>query len=442
LEKIMPVKEPKSATDTTDTAQAAVNGTAEHAAVRTNGKRRSKKLAVQSFRLKNFKAVRDSKTIKFTPLTVFIGNNGSGKSSIVEGLETLQMIATKGLDEAMNAWSGFEYVWHKGRLPNAYHRPCVSVDERPHYTEPMSFDICGNWRDNKTRPIYRVESWINVDPSTNNVYIQRERNVLRDPSGVEASFEAGRDASGARVEFEGNRPEFTSKYGPITDGESIHSDIRNIFVSWQFLSMNPLIMGDPIPQKRTSGPVRLARDGSNVADYLREIMELDPWAFHGILDALQFVLPYATDLQPILTSELGRNVHVELTEGDLKVPGWLLSSGTLRVVALLALFRHPNPPPLIVIEEIENGLDPRTVGLLVEEIRSVIEYGKSQVIVTTHSPYLLDLLSLSHIITVERVNGQPTFTRPVDRLAMTEWAKRFSPGQLYTMGVLSQRNGK
>jgi AAA15 family ATPase/GTPase len=37
-----------------------------------------------SFRVKNFKAVQDSKTIKFTPLTVFIGNNGSGKSSIFE----------------------------------------------------------------------------------------------------------------------------------------------------------------------------------------------------------------------------------------------------------------------------------------------------------------------------------------------------------------------
>jgi len=44
-----------------------------------------------------------------------------------------------------------------------------------------------------------------------------------------------------------------------------------------------------------------------------------------------------------------------MTEGDFKIPDWLLSSGTLRILALLALFRHPTPPPLIVIEEIENG---------------------------------------------------------------------------------------
>ena len=49
-------------------------------------KAKNLKLPLQTFRLKNFKAVRDSGVIRFTPLTVFIGNNGVGKSSIVEGV--------------------------------------------------------------------------------------------------------------------------------------------------------------------------------------------------------------------------------------------------------------------------------------------------------------------------------------------------------------------
>lgn len=53
---------------------------------------------LRSFRLKHFKAVRDSGVIRFSPLTVFIGNNGSGKSSITEALETLQAIVDQGLD--------------------------------------------------------------------------------------------------------------------------------------------------------------------------------------------------------------------------------------------------------------------------------------------------------------------------------------------------------
>ena len=56
---------------------------------------------LQSLRLKNFKAVRDSNVIPLLPLTVFIGNNGSGKSSVVEGLETFQAIVEDGLDSTL-----------------------------------------------------------------------------------------------------------------------------------------------------------------------------------------------------------------------------------------------------------------------------------------------------------------------------------------------------
>ena len=62
------------------------------------------KLPLQSFHLKNFKAVRDSGVIQFTPLTAFIGNNGSGKSSVIEGLEALQAMVLHGIDDAMAPW--------------------------------------------------------------------------------------------------------------------------------------------------------------------------------------------------------------------------------------------------------------------------------------------------------------------------------------------------
>ncbi|MBE9151819.1 AAA family ATPase, partial [Coleofasciculus sp. LEGE 07092] len=118
----------------------------------------------------------------------------------------------------------------------------------------------------------------------------------------------------------------------------------------------------------------------------------------------------------------------------------VLSTGTLRILALLALLRHPEPAPLIVIEDIENGLDPRTIHLIVDEIRNVIEAGKTQVIITIHSPYLLDLLSLSQIILVERDDtGQPVFSRPADQESLQEWSKKFGPGKLYTMNRLSQQ---
>jgi AAA15 family ATPase/GTPase len=65
---------------------------------------------VSTFKGQNIATVRDSKAIRLTPLTVFIGNNGSGKSNIIEALETYKTIIETNLDTAMRPWRGFEYV--------------------------------------------------------------------------------------------------------------------------------------------------------------------------------------------------------------------------------------------------------------------------------------------------------------------------------------------
>ena len=118
----------------------------------------------------------------------------------------------------------------------------------------------------------------------------------------------------------------------------------------QFLMLSPERMGHPVLQQRATKDVRLAKDGSNIAQYLHAIKALDPEAFAGLLDALRYVLPYAKDLEPALTSELERSFYLKLAEGKYEVPGWLLSTGTLRIAAILACLRHPNPPLVLCIE--------------------------------------------------------------------------------------------
>jgi len=217
----------------------------------------------------------------------------------------------------------------------------------------------------------------------------------------------------------------------------LNINVFETIANWQFLNLNPYIMGNPIPQKRTGGAIHLAKDGSNVAEYILSIYNQNPSAFQGIIETLQYVLPYARDLQPKITSELERSVYLQLSEAHFKIPGWLFSTGTLRILALLAVLRQPQPSPLIVIEEIENGLDPRTIHLIVDEIRNLVESGTSQIIVTTHSPYLLDLLPLSQIVLVDRNPDQPQFIRPANQKSLDIWTEDFTPGKLYTMGRLS-----
>jgi len=369
-------------------------------------------------------------------LTVLIGNNGVGKSSLIEALETFRDVVLDGVDAAFRRWRGFEHVQNQARVRRLLRPP----GRRQAYAHPLRFRF--DWGLQGTR--LTGHQAITQGPGGNELFIQEERLLQRRPDRKETW---NRDDTGA-VHFVGTRPD---QLGPdcarmpkLADGQSMLRQFAwESFERWQFLMLNPDHMGQPTPQQRAASTVRLARDGANVAEYLSEIRRADLDALDGILEALRYVLPYASDLQPVLTSELERAYYLRMKEESYEVPGWLLSTGTLRIVALLALLRHPKPPPLLVVEEIENGLDPRSVQLVLREIGHAAESGRVQVIVTTHSPYLLDLTALENLVLCERVEGEPRFFRPSTFEELQAWQQQFTPGKLYTMGLLaSERRGK
>ncbi|MGP0062801.1 MAG: AAA family ATPase [Isosphaeraceae bacterium] len=401
---------------------------------------------LKSTAIENFKAVRRSGTMAFTPLTVFIGNNGSGKSSLIEALETYRSIVLDGLDAALGRWHGIEYIENQ----RAQDRRKIASGENAPRERTLAFRLKGRWG----AGTFQVRLDASQDLGTNQVGIENEliefsglgRRYVRDRTGrCESYRDAGHEvavhlSSDATGVSRPTRPHVSrlDRETIFLPGESAAPpDWKETVRRWQFLALEPSSMGEPARQRMTGGPPMLNRDGSNLGQYLHSLRESSVDAFGDLLGALKYVLPYSHDVHVVMTREIERMVYLEMTEEAFMVPGWLLSTGTLRILALLACLRHPDPPPLLVVEEIENGLDPRTIHLLVEEFRAAIAAKKTQIIVTTHSPYLLDLLDLSHIVVVERVDGELVFSRP-DKEQLREWSKSFAPGRLYTMGRLTR----
>ncbi|MGA2701853.1 MAG: ATP-binding protein [Isosphaeraceae bacterium] len=381
----------------------------------------SRRFVLKKIAIENFKAVRQSGEVELTPLTVFIGNNGSGKSSLIEGLEAYSDIVVKGLDDAFENWLGVDQTWNKAVL----HRRRSTKNRGDAYDNPISMHLKGHWGRGA------FNSMLEVAPEVEGGQARIEKEFLKLPTGRLYR----RDYTGRAESFNDETLERVRRVAPTESASP--QDWSNMCRSWQFLRLNPYAMGKP---NRTRGmgsfPV-FERDGSNIGQYLLSLRDASVDAFEGYLEALRFVVPFARDLQATISDAIERRAYLEMTEKDFKVPGSLLSTGTLRAAALLACLRHPVPPPLLIVEEIENGLDPRTMHLIVEEIRAAISSGRTQVLLTTHSPYLLDLLDLSHIVVVEREKGQPVFRRP-DSDQLIEWSKTFSPGRLYTMGRLTR----
>src|SRR6266511_1840509 len=325
-----------------------------------------------SIRLANFKSIRDSRSIYLTPLTVLIGANGSGKSSLVEGLLTFKVMAEQGLDAAIQLWRGVEHACHHDATP-----PLV-CRVRGARKWAMSFEIAGR----SNGKAFRTHT--DLQPSQNHDTIRIWRDVWRPPGGETKKWlhpEAIKSSGGSSLalanQIDPGFPSIGSKFAADLRDRPLMSH-TNLTTRWQFLHLVPERIMPPVSRSKTAGRVVLSPTGENLAEYLDEIRKLDLSAFEAIQEAMKTILPYASDVRSEAASLVEKTLYLALDDRSLRpaqgrqstpIPGWMMSTGTLRALAILAVLRHPEPPTLLVVEEIENSLDPRTLALLMDEIR-------------------------------------------------------------------------
>ena len=143
--------------------------------------------------------------------------------------------------------------------------------------------------------------------------------------------------------------------------------------------------------------------------------------YHGIEDYHVRILP--------------NHVQVLMKESAGNIPATRLSDGTLRYLCLLAILCHPEPPPVICIEEPEIGLHPDILPTIADLLKLASE--KSQLFVTTHSDILVDALTDTpqSIVVCEKENGSTTMKR-LEPEKLSEWLEKYRLGELWMKGEI------
>ena len=170
--------------------------------------------------------------------------------------------------------------------------------------------------------------------------------------------------------------------------------------------------------------------GGNLPLVLSQLHGANKRAF---LSALSELFDGIVDIQCPVT---GGTVALFLEEsGNRSIPATRLSDGTLRYLCLLAILLHPEPPPLICIEEPELGLHPDLLPTLSDLMREASE--RTQLIVTTHSDVLVDTLTdqPESVVVCEKHDGQ-TEMRRLDKCDLAKWLNDYRLGDLWTSGEL------
>lgn len=395
-----------------------------------------------SIQVQNFKAVADSGPVALTPLTVFVGHNGTGKSSLIEALELLQQHTLRGLDAALEPWYGFQHVLWQGVERR-------KVGKSPFLSHPLAVKVTGRFIEGKRRgPVWRME-WKVGQLAEEAAGLPAQAVATMEETFRLAGHHLHRRRFGMAAEGFDVKERRGREFSDAPGRSLFAAEVPHRCDKWLFLTLDPWAIGQPRRRTLRRSDEPMDKSGSNLSDILHSFLQKDRAGFDAMVDALSYILPYAADVRPEVVRDLVETRSLfRLTEafGESRrapLPGWVLSGGTLRLLALMAALRHPDGPEVLFIEELENGLDPRAIGFVMEEIREAVQSGGKQVIVTTHSPYLLDKVSLNHVVTVDRQPGKPPmFVRPDKNKQLQKWAEKFAPGSLYTMGLLSQGGAK
>lgn len=222
-----------------------------------------------------------------------------------------------------------------------------------------------------------------------------------------------------------NLPEDESKF-PVSTW------LKRILIEGvQNIVLNSILMRRPSPPGQRRG---FRTDGSNLPWVVEELGKKSPERKADWLAHLRTALPDLEDIYTIQRPEDRYRYLVVRYRGGLDVPSWVLSDGTLRLLALTLLAYLPDLQGIYLIEEPENGIHPRAVETVFQSLSSVYQ---AQVLLATHSPVIVGLAEPDQILCFAKTEeGATDIVLGSEHPALRNWKRDTNLGVLYAAGVL------
>ena len=365
----------------------------------------------------------NSEPVVLHPLTVLIGPNGSGKSNFLEAFSLLQA-APEQVSRPIATNGGVRNWLYRGNSLNQITKSArldiIINYEMGDLRYSLAFNEIGE-RFEVTDELLEETHLIPTEPNFH--YRWQEGNPEINVEGQIRKL--------ARESLKPSQSILAQKrdsdlYGELTYVADLFSQIK-LYREWTF---GPY--AKQRSQVRTDLPNQgLEPDGSNLGLILNGLRR-NYDNYQDFLESLKILYPGIRDVDIHVE---GGNAQIFLQEKNGPIPASRLSDGTLRYLFLLALLYDPNPPPLICLEEPELGLHPDMLPTLARLLREASE--RTQLIVTTHSPILIDALSDTpeSILVCEQTEEGSTIQR-LDADELKPWLEKYRLGQLWMRGDL------
>jgi predicted ATPase len=370
---------------------------------------------IEHVQFQNFKALQNV-SLDLSRLTVLVGPNGSGKTSVLEGMKHLG-------DEARRA------------------------------------DIEGLRHSDEDRAEAALEAFNPLADVTNTL-----RLPTAGTSGLMLAWGEGDSMFGftrGRLSCDG----LLKGWGDCvlsTRTDDRFTSVGVVFgssalpaVAFELLRLDPRELIAPSFDNREVP--RVEPNGTGLASVLSYLASANPETFSDLVDAVREIIPNVRGLRfpraPVKRTETevitidgkpfthqaekeywGNSIEFDM-ENAPGIPASMVSEGTLLVLGLLTVILGPGRPRLLLLDDIDRALHPKAQGDLVALLRKLLDkFPEMQIVATSHSPYLLDHLRPEEVrLTTLKDDGTVAAGRLDEHPEFEKWRETMTPGEFWSM---------
>lgn len=376
---------------------------------------------IKRLKVKNFRSLQDV-DIPLRPLTVFVGPNNAGKSNILDSLQFLRDILEMGGEYPIHHRAGFRNIVYGGELSRSIAIEMEGVVKK----ESISYSV----------EITGMPPPYNIKKEGFSLHRDSETYRLAEAkSGEGALF----DITGKQMLGVGGQPPATHSilrymedrsYAQKSEAKLVIRFLDSV-KRWRGYNFYPASVKGVNPSRRT---LTLQPTGENLSGVVHTIQSENPPLFNEMEELLHTGIKEIERLLTRLTDEGGTYIAIKEKNLPFPIPITNISDGTLRFLAVLAAIFSPSSPALLLFEEPENCLHPYLLEVLADILKSASE--RTQILVSTHSPLLLNYLSYEDLILVEKREGK-TVCKPIeDKEGVKEALKTLGLGELWQSGAI------
>ena len=365
---------------------------------------------IEQIAIANYRVLQNVTLKGIQPFSVFLGANGSGKTTFIDAIGFLHDCLVTNTGQALEKRGGFAEVISRGAT-----RPEIEISLQ--YREGISTPLI----------TYRLV----ISQDNNSPIVTREtlaedgqkcplmdfQNGAGEAIALRARYANGGGQRASRIAYEiDDRSSLALKTIGQLSAHPRVANWRRFIEGWFLCDFSP-------ERSRQLGGVgameHLSPEGDNIANVVQYLAEKHPEILDKIIQRLTYRVPQLERVaaQPTIDGRLA----LLCKDKPFSKPflARFASDGTLKLLAYLILLYDPNPPQLLAIEEPENGLHHRLLAPLMEEFAA---YGmRSQVFLSTQSPFLVNNIADAKQLWIfqREDNGYTRITR-ADRIPDAE----------------------